>query len=548
MSTTDSRIPERYYCWGLFLFALCTFSVHLYFAWQPLDKLLSTFAADDMFYYMQIARNIAEGNGSTFDGVTPTNGYHPVYMLVVLAVFGLFPGKSAAFYPQMSLTLLSVAGVATSFLLFAIVRRLANLRIAFFVASAWLLNPYILATVQLGVEVPLSAFMFALSLWAYLRFSDNWLQRTPRYLESFGIGVLLGVTCLCRTDSMFFAICLGLATLYSLYRLSQASSWWLHVVTFGAGGAAVIFPWFGWNLWKFGSIVQDSARALTTLKHDVFLDKFGWSGVIQQKWPFTFMEWMKRLTNILCSPSVWITGALLLLLVWGVVRTVLQAKESEPLHNLTERAAIVALLGAYLMVMGFYVGYFWFMQKWYFLSPTLLLLVLAGVTLFQLEKWVQTHSKESLARWVHIVAWVTAIALFLGTAPQLFRRGFHPWQKHYHDIAVKLRSTKKSGKVGAFNSGIYGYVLNQKLVNLDGVVNGQVLKAMKKHKLFAYLKKRNVTWIVDHLDVIQFYGVFAEPSFRKHLALKGRFGSGRSGSDIVLLKVMKKPPQAPTQR
>ena len=51
---------------------------------------------DDAFYYFQIGRNIADGAGSTFDGMNVTNGYHPLWMLVVSAVYAVgFDGTAA---------------------------------------------------------------------------------------------------------------------------------------------------------------------------------------------------------------------------------------------------------------------------------------------------------------------------------------------------------------------------------------------------------------------------------------------------------------------
>ena len=40
------------------------------------------FIVDDGYFYPQIARAIAHGQGSTFNGIMPTNGYHPLWMLV----------------------------------------------------------------------------------------------------------------------------------------------------------------------------------------------------------------------------------------------------------------------------------------------------------------------------------------------------------------------------------------------------------------------------------------------------------------------------------
>lgn len=42
--------------------------------------------ADDAYYYFGVAMNIASGHGSTFSGLTETNGYHPIWMLVLSGV------------------------------------------------------------------------------------------------------------------------------------------------------------------------------------------------------------------------------------------------------------------------------------------------------------------------------------------------------------------------------------------------------------------------------------------------------------------------------
>src|SRR3954471_4321452 len=44
---------------------------------------------DDAWYYLTIGRNLAAGQGSTFDGVNLTNGYHPLWQLVAAVPFKL---------------------------------------------------------------------------------------------------------------------------------------------------------------------------------------------------------------------------------------------------------------------------------------------------------------------------------------------------------------------------------------------------------------------------------------------------------------------------
>lgn len=47
--------------------------------------LLSSFT-DDFFYYLKIAENIAIGEGSTFNGIVDTNGYHPLWLIILTIV------------------------------------------------------------------------------------------------------------------------------------------------------------------------------------------------------------------------------------------------------------------------------------------------------------------------------------------------------------------------------------------------------------------------------------------------------------------------------
>ncbi len=61
----------------------------------PYDKLVGLFD-DDAFYYFGVAHNIAAGHGSTFNGLDPTNGYHPLWLGLLVPVFALTGGRAAS--------------------------------------------------------------------------------------------------------------------------------------------------------------------------------------------------------------------------------------------------------------------------------------------------------------------------------------------------------------------------------------------------------------------------------------------------------------------
>ena len=87
------EIPLALYLIGLLLGSA-------WFAWRLVSDLdffdLIHLFKDDAFYYFQIARNLAEGKFSTFDGgMTLTNGYHPAWMLMLTPLYWIFDLEEA---------------------------------------------------------------------------------------------------------------------------------------------------------------------------------------------------------------------------------------------------------------------------------------------------------------------------------------------------------------------------------------------------------------------------------------------------------------------
>src|SRR5258708_25102883 len=67
--------------------------------------------ADDLFYYLVIAARVLAGEGFSFDGIATTNGFHPLWMAVLLAIGAVVPPRSLAFFVvlQAVLALLTLA-------------------------------------------------------------------------------------------------------------------------------------------------------------------------------------------------------------------------------------------------------------------------------------------------------------------------------------------------------------------------------------------------------------------------------------------------------
>lgn len=97
--------------------------VRVALAWRDIDALDALFFPDDTYLSLSIARNIARGLGSTFDGVVATNGYQPLYVWLAVPLYWLFPNDQVLPI-NFALTLLAIASLGTAVCIFRIVQHL----------------------------------------------------------------------------------------------------------------------------------------------------------------------------------------------------------------------------------------------------------------------------------------------------------------------------------------------------------------------------------------------------------------------------------------
>ena len=117
----SDQSARRRPAWRNALFVLFIGSILAYgagFAWYMLDRfdlinLIRDVSNDDSFYYFQIARNLAEGKFSTFDGgITRTNGYHPLWLFLITPFYWVFDPERALFAIKAFEIMLVAGGVA----------------------------------------------------------------------------------------------------------------------------------------------------------------------------------------------------------------------------------------------------------------------------------------------------------------------------------------------------------------------------------------------------------------------------------------------------
>ena len=158
------------------------------FAWYMLDRfdlfnLLRDVSYDDAFYYYQIAYHMAEGRFSTFDGgLTRTNGYHPLWLLLLTPFYWVFD-KTEALFAFKALEIVLIAGGVA---LVAVAARVA--RLPWFLLFAVLPALYAQTGMLFGLEAALVLFMLGLLLLAMCLFArDPARWRRPLAAVAFAL-------------------------------------------------------------------------------------------------------------------------------------------------------------------------------------------------------------------------------------------------------------------------------------------------------------------------------------------------------------------------
>lgn len=228
------------------------------------------FFADDSYFYFQVAWNFAHGHGSTFNGLMPTNGYHPLWMLVCSLVYLLVKSKDVAVH--------AIAGVIATLDLLTVGAVLVLLRragVAFPLVASVVLLPFLFSS-QLGTEGALGAACLSATLLATYQFA-----RRPTRALAFAYALGAALTVLSRLDNIFIVTALTVALIALVPAPQRKAS--LRFLLTAAPIAMVLWGTYLWsNHHYFGTLQPISGmlkshargehRLGTNLPHTALLD------------------------------------------------------------------------------------------------------------------------------------------------------------------------------------------------------------------------------------------------------------------------------------
>ena len=454
---------------------------------QPLLSIIDKIA-DDAFYYLTIARNITRGTGISFDGLKPTNGFHPLYLFSLIPGFLLFPGNSY-FNVKIALLIGLFSYILTVFPFYFLTKYVYKERTAVFATLCWLLNPWGLAITLNGVESGLYILLVALTSYLYIRIKMVVSQAALRR-NSLLMGISLGLTYLARSDAAFLMIGIFLDWIF-LYAMRGSSEkyilFWdrakiLALFHMLLSSCLVILPWNAWNIITFGSILQTSGAAIYWNTHQ---------GV--KLLSMTFFSALTNSTlNMLNLGILFCFQAFCFFIVYLFIKLLPSFRKTFKGHSRIHKGQDHSLLFFFwFYIFSIFAFYSWFLlyqQAWYFMP------ILLGVALSfgWLLEYILRRAEEKNHQLVKFFKKLIAVYL-----PATFLLGIFLWQnkgrinypaqKDGYQIASWLSThTEPKARIGSWNSGILGYYSNRTVINLDGVVNNRLVYFLKQKKGFVY--------------------------------------------------------------
>lgn len=428
--------------------ATAVFWLAFIWGWEPAYL---TLTVDDAFYYLVIAKRVAHGEGITFDGIAPTNGFHPLWLVVLAALAKIGPSDTASL--MRCVLSVQVLLVVVGTMLVARTRGASNAKYAIVFALAWL-NFYVAKVVLNGQESALQYMLLCATLVAYWRRSSGYV-----------VGLLAGLLALARLDSIVFGAALCLLPIVWPELSDKAQDARLSA-RIGLGAriflpfAVIILLYAAFNQIEFGHVVPIHIA----LKSEA-------------PGPPTALA---------------VVGALLI--ASFILGYALRARRSgrAALRNLFP---IVVYAGAVL-------AYVWIRHRfipeiWHFV-PFLTLGLLVGAQVLANIR----EKRRTAVSLVAVVSLAFVVLAFLSWSHRLSPRSYSAYRAARRAGLWLERNTPRNAVVAGWDCGIAAAHSKRRVVQLEGLVNDWRFKTdfLDRNRVDSYLDERHVEYIVQPFD------------------------------------------------
>ena len=449
----------------------------LYVIYISSSEKLVKYIPDDPFYYFQLAANFIQGNGTSLDGVNITNGYHPLWLLIISPFFLLKtanPDLPIAF----TLVLSAILSIGAAYFIYLAVRKLTGDRwLPLFAFGAYLFTERSFIFDMYGEPSPLSNLLLAIGFYIVVSVVVSG-KFTWRSATAFGI--ISGLAVLARTDNIAFVALFYLLILFWVKDRKLIR----RILIAGSISFVVVSPWLLWNWLAFGTLIQTSATACPTLFRTNALA--GTSGIVD-----IIRVSLARTIDISYTKILFAYFPLLhvLLIVIGTLTTGYLSGD-----RVKSRAATLVLLctGVSFLLYFLHAGVGFYLRPWHVAS--------FGVfTVFIVTFAIWFNCRGRIKGWVLIGAAVVYLSVFAFYVPY---RITHPPYETFIEAYKGAQHINEhpEDKFAAYDSGILSYYTDGEVLSIDGNVNPAAFGAVEERRVYDYMKDEGVDYFIGYAE------------------------------------------------
>jgi hypothetical protein len=471
LRNTDMNSRRR---WLMLMLVALTLVPQAFKLFLPQGQMFPAFFPDDCFYYYKTALNIATGHGSTFDGMNFTNGYHPLWMLVCVAL--AFVTSDPTYYLYLVLAISLVVIFCLSLRIVMLFRSTLGFWLSMLIVALMNTQRKCAGGIFSGLETPLY-------LWLTLETTNLLVRMSWRNKANvITLGVLGGLTFLTRTSFVLFLPALCIYLVYRYRRTSDRPSpgtLFLAAVPF----FVMAGPYLAWNYYHTGFFQQISGVVKSTSMPGGFasLADFeqalvafaGNSGFVILPLPLSGV----LIAALLISAFVvWHSGRLRALFV--------------------DMRLVVLLVFAFTEATYYFASYGQRICLWHIAPATVVVYLAAAAVMSEALSCMKTWSRGKL-----LLAGILAVIPFLTFGQNFYYSRIYRYPPFMYDAAIWARENLPPGAVlGVWNAGIMGYFSQHPVVNLDGVINGRTLYDYRQdgRGVYRYILDQHVQYIGDY--------------------------------------------------
>ncbi len=418
--------------------------------------------SDDAYYYLVIAQNAVAGHGFTMDRISPTNGFHPLWMWTLLPVVKVAGGDIHALLLTVQALCVLLFACAGG-ILCGLARTRAGAAPAYLV-GLMLMFPRIENSALSGLESALVLLLLVLLIAELLRGGALW-SAEPRQADA-RVGGLVGLLLLGRLDSVFLASSLAVYVL-------------VHGLWRGEGA-------FGTRLWRV--VRKELALFWPTLvlvipylvsNQLAFGRMMPVSGALKTSFPVA--GWSPHHLNVEHL-------GLLALAVGGCAIELWRGRGRDPLVRLL--ALFAAGMTAHALYTVLYMR--WAVMIWHFIT----FVPVGALALALLARDVVPR----LSRRTVIAALALLTLLQAGALAISLSNLGRTWTVAAHEAGLWVAANLPDDALLAMkDSGIFSYYAQRRVMNLDGLANSfEYARTVCEGRVDDFLQRHGVQYVAQH--------------------------------------------------